>query len=138
MTVVTAFLALRVVVGLLFMAAGGSKLLRVAAVRHTMRCYAVLPETATRAFAPLLGPGEVLIGLALVLSLRIPVLASSRLIALTLLVLFSAAIASALRHGLRIPCGCGTLVGDHVITRMTLARNLAVLTVLALDTALIH
>lgn len=129
------FAALRVMVGLIFVAAGGSKVLRVAAVRHTVQRYALVSTAAARALAPLLGPAEILIGTALVLSPWAPALASARLLALALLALFSGAIGSALRRGLRIPCGCGILLGDHVITPATLGRNLALLAVLILDTA---
>ena len=128
--------ALRIAIGLIFVAAGGSKVLRVAAVQHTVQQYALVSTTLIRALAPLLGPAEILIGTALVLSPWAPVLAPARLAALTLLALFSSAIGSALYRGLRIPCGCGVLLGDHVITSATLARNLALLALLTLDTVL--
>jgi uncharacterized membrane protein YphA (DoxX/SURF4 family) len=134
--VVGIFAALRVMVGLIFVAAGGSKLLRVGAVRHTVQRYELVSTTAARALAPLLGPAEVLIGTALVLSPWAPALAPARLMALALLALFSGAIGSALYRGLRLPCGCGVLLGDHVITPATLWRNVALLAILLLDTAL--
>lgn len=130
------FAAIRIGCGLLFVAAGGSKVRRVASVRQTLRNYALLPPAATRVLAPLLGPVEIVVGLLLVLSPWSPALAAARLGALALLVLFSGAIASALYRGIRIPCGCGLLLGDHVITGVTLLRNLALLTMLSLDVVL--
>jgi uncharacterized membrane protein YphA (DoxX/SURF4 family) len=130
--------AFRVTLGLLFLAAGGSKVLRVASVRHTMQRYRLLPMAVTRVVAPVLGPLEIVIGLALALSPWVPALGPARLMALALLALFSGAIGSALYRGLRIPCGCGLLLGDHVITAAALGRNLAVLTLLTLDTALLR
>jgi uncharacterized membrane protein YphA (DoxX/SURF4 family) len=130
--------AFRVALGLLFLASGISKALRVASVRHTMQRYRLLPTAVTRVVAPILGPLEILVGLALVLSPWVPALAPVRLMALALLALFSGAIGSALLRGLRIPCGCGVLLGDHVITAATLGRNLALLTLLTLDAALLR
>lgn len=137
MIVVGLFAALHIMVGLVFVAAGGSKLRRVAAVRHTLQRYALISTTAARALAPFLGPAEILVGTALVLSPWAPTLAPARLTALALMALFSGAIGSALYRGLRIPCGCGILLGDHVITPATLGRNLALLALLILDTALL-
>lgn len=121
---------IRLAVGLLFVTAGASKLLRSRSVRHTVAQYRLLPAWLTSIVASLVGPAELLIGLALGLSSWLPLGGLPWLGAAALLALFSLAIASALARGLNIPCGCGLLVGDHVITPVTLARNLILLSLL--------
>lgn len=123
-------LLIRLAVGLLFVAAGASKLLRHHSIRRTVAQYRLLPGRVADLIAPLVGPAEILIGLALGLSPWLPLGGFSWLGAAAMLALFSLAIASALARGLNIPCGCGLLVGDHVITPATLARNLILLSLL--------
>jgi hypothetical protein len=69
----------------------------------------------------------------MLLSTWLPVYRLAWSLTSSLLLIFSAAIASALLRGLKIPCGCGLLLNGHVISWMTLGRNLLMLAVLVLD-----
>jgi hypothetical protein len=123
--------------GLLFIAAGISKLLRTRSVHHTVERYRLLPSGGVKVVAWLLGPIELATGTLLVLSPWIPVHPLAWTTATGLLLLFSIAIGSALARGISIPCGCGLLLGDHVITPITLSRNLLLLTLLIVDCMLV-
>lgn len=120
----------RVLVGLLFLAAGVSKLRRRRSVRLTIERYRLLPSAVAGLAAILLGPAEVVVGAGLALSAAFTSVELAWFGAEALLVFFSLAIALALARGLDIPCGCGLLLGDHAITKTVLARNLALIGVL--------
>jgi len=119
--------------GLLFLAGGISKSLRKSSVLHAVSNYRLLPPLAARAVAHLLAPVEAISGALLLLSLLFPVYQLAWTLATGLLFVFTIAVASALMRGLSIPCGCGILLAGHTITWATLARNLVMLAVLALD-----
>ncbi len=119
-------------IGLLFFAAGVSKMLRRRSVQLTVKRYRFLPAATVRPAALVLGPVEIVVGFALVVSPWAPPAGVAWIGAAILLALFSMAIASALARGLVIPCGCGILLGDHAVTPLILARNLALLAVLCL------
>jgi hypothetical protein len=124
--------AINLGIGLLFAAAGVSKMLRRRSMRRIVEQYRLLPSAVVGLIAQLLGPIEVVVGSALALSPWWPAAGVAWIGAAALLVMFSLAIASALARGLIIPCGCGVLLGDHAITPLILARNLVLLVVLCL------
>jgi uncharacterized membrane protein YphA (DoxX/SURF4 family) len=121
--------------GLLFLAAGASKLLRWRSVRHTVMQYRLLPSPGAGIFAWLIVPAELTAGALLMCSLWLPVHTVAWAIAGGLLALFSIAIGSALIRGIFIPCGCGWLLGNHTITPAALARNLLLIAALSADFA---
>ena len=127
--------AVRTGVGLVFIAAALSKLLRPRSVRITVERYALLPSALVSIVALLLAPIELVTGLLLVLLARSSIYGVALALATGLLLLFSVAIASALARGLVISCGCGTLFGDHVVTPAALVRNVLLLIFLAIDSA---
>jgi Methylamine utilisation protein MauE len=119
-------------IGLLFFAAGVSKMLRRHSVQLTVKRYRFLPAATVGPAALALGPAEIVVGSALVVSPWLPSAGLAWIGAAILLTLFSVAIASALARGLVIPCGCGILLGDHAVTPLILARNLTLLALLFL------
>lgn len=121
------------VLGCVFASAGISKLLRPNAVRATVEGYRLLAPAPSRVVARLLGPVEVATGMLLAASPVLPFAQGVRIAAGLELVGFSGVIASALARGIRIPCGCGPIVGDHVVTRTSLVRN-GVLILLVMST----
>lgn len=124
--------AIRLGIGLLFFAAGVSKMLRRSSVRLTVERYRLLPSAIVGLAADLLGPSEVVVGSALAFSPWLPLARMASIGAATLLVGFSLAIGSALARGISIPCGCGVLLGDHAVTPSILVRNMTLLLILYL------
>lgn len=124
---------LRTAFGVIFVTAGGSKLLRRRSIERMVAGYELMPDALVRAVTVALAPAEIAGGLLLLASLWLPVYPLAWLTAVTLLAAFSLAVASALARGLEIPCGCGVLLNGHVITRATLGRNLVFLALFALD-----
>jgi hypothetical protein len=120
------------VLGLIFLSAGVSKVLRPRAVRRVVRGYDVLPARAVGPVSRALGPVEIVTGILLAVAPLIRAGRAARTLAWVELVLFSGVIGSALHRGIRIPCGCGPIVGDHMIGRSTLIRNLVFAGVLVL------
>jgi len=119
--------------GFIFLAAGISKFLRISSVAHVVSNYRLLPYSAARVTACLLATLESSAGILLLLSPWLPLYWFAWNLTTSLLLIFSVAIASALLRGLKIPCGCGPLLNGHVISWMTLGRNLLMLAVLVLD-----
>lgn len=119
--------------GFIFLAAGISKFLRTSSVVHAVSSYRLLPHSAERTAACALATLELSAGVLLLLSLWLPLYRFAWSLTIGLLFIFSLAIASALVRGLKIPCGCGLLLNGHVISWMTLGRNLLMLAVLVLD-----
>ena len=95
--------------------------------------YRLVPRPLLPLFAGMLGPTELMAGILLLASLWLPIHYLAWSLATGLLIAFTIAVASALARGLEITCGCGALLNGHVITRATLARNVALLSLLALD-----
>ncbi len=126
----------RLCLGLLFIAAGAFKARRARAVRRVVERYRLLPAAGAAITARLLAPVEIATGALVILSLWAPIHALAWVAAAGLLTLFSVAVGSALARGIVVPCGCGPLLGDHVITPLTLARNVALLSILTVDFAL--
>ena len=123
----------RLGLGLLFLISGGSKFLRARSVERMVANYRLVPRSLLPIVKLMLAPAEVAAGVLLLLSLWLPVYAIAWVLAFGLILVFTAGVASALLRGLEIPCGCGLLLNGHVITHATLVRNLALLSLLALD-----
>ena len=95
--------------------------------------YRLLPGALVPLVTATLAPMEFVTGVLLVLSLRLPVYLLAWTLAFGVLLFFSIAIYSALARGLKIPCGCSPMLNGHVVTRVTLTRNLILLSLLVLD-----
>lgn len=113
---------LRILLGVLFLAAGWPKFQDPAAFSASVAHYHLLPETAGRVVALVLPPLELLIGVCLVLGVLD---AGASLLALALLVVFTGAIGSALARGLDISCGCFDTEGGSRVGLGKLAENAA-------------
>ena len=125
--------SIRLSLGLVFVTSGASKLLRQSSIRHVIAQYRLLPHDGVGPAALGLAIGEIGAGFLLVLSFLPPLAAPAIVSAATLLCLFSAAIASALRRGIVVPCGCSLILNGHVVTWATFARNQALLALLLAD-----
>ena len=125
--------AVRLGFGVLFLAAGVSKLLRAGSVRNIVARYRLLPAAMVPFAAQLVAAAEVIAGLLLILSVRAPVYGAAWMLAAGLLSLFSLAILSTLARGITVPCGCAPLLNGHVVTWATLQRNLLLLSLLVVD-----
>ena len=128
--------AVRLGFGVLFLAAGVSKLLRIGSVRHILAKYRLLPEAMLPFAAQVLGAAEVIAGSLLILSVRLPVYETAWMLTAGLLAVFSTAVLLTLARGITIPCGCTRLLNGHVVTWATLRRNLLLLSLLVLDRAM--
>ena len=124
---------IRSVFGLLFLASGASKLLRARSVERIIAAYRLLPRSLLPIARRLLGPAEIAAGALLLASLWLPIYLLGWILAFGLLLGFSIGQAAVLARGLEIACGCGLLLNGHVVTRVTLARNLGLLSLLILD-----
>ena len=123
----------RLGIGLLFLMSGASKFLHAWSVRRMVANYRLVPRLLLPIVTRMLAPAEAAAGILLLMSLWLPLYGIAWTLAAGLLLAFSVAVASALARGLQIPCGCGLLLNGHVITPATLLRNLALLSLLALD-----
>lgn len=118
--VAPAVLAARLVLGVLFVVAGASKLRDGDRFRRAVETYAVLPPRMARVVARVVPPVECLAGALLVVGLLPSVAAAA--VAL-LLVAFTAAITVNLLRGRRIDCGCFDAPGGQPISWTTVGRN---------------
>lgn len=125
--------SVRLSLGLLFVSAGASKLLRQSSIRHVIAQYRLLPHDGVAPAALGLAVGEIGVGILLMLSFLPPLAAPAIVSAAMLLCVFSAVIASALLRGIVVPCGCSLILNGHVVTWATFARNQALLTLLLAD-----
>ncbi len=118
--------ALRIVVGFVFLLSSSSKVRRPAEFARMVMDYRVLPPLASQAFAYVLIPTEVFLGLAFL---------SGRLwgvalwLAIGVLMLFLAAVGINLRRGRKVACGCFGRADERLSGR-TLARLLLLLAAL--------
>lgn len=102
--VVFAALAVRTVVGMVFVLGGLTKLCHWRELRGIVRGYRLLPTAAVPMVVVLLPPLELLVGASLVLSVAVPWTIAA---AASLLLVFAAAMAINLRRGrVDIDCGC--------------------------------
>ena len=129
--VVTAIV--RVGFGVLFLAAGVSKLLRLGSVEHILARYRLLPKAIVPFAARCLAAAEIIAGLLLMFSIRLPVYDAAWMLAAGLLAVFSIAVLLTLARGITVPCGCALLLNGHVVTWATLQRNLLLLSLLVVD-----
>lgn len=93
----------RLVVGVVWLYAGGAKVPYPADSVRAVRAYQLLPESAVTPVAYLLPTVEIVIGLALVAGVFTRV---SAVVSALLFVVFIAGISSAWARGLQIDCGC--------------------------------
>ena len=132
MDVGTLVVAIRVAVGVLFVATSAAKLRAgPAAVMRAIGAYKILPERWTALLGRSLGPAELLVGVMLVLGVTTPAAAIAGVV---LLVMFNVAIGAALRRGRRNECGCG--IAEMPISRRLIARNTALIVLLLVSTTL--
>lgn len=125
--------SVRLCLGLVFVVAGASKLLRQSSIRHVIAEYRLLPQEGIAPAAFGLAIGEIGIGLMLILSFLPPLAVPAIVSAAALLSLLSVAVASALLRGIAVPCGCSLILNGHVVTWATFARNQALLALLLAD-----
>lgn len=111
---------LRVVLGILFIVAAWPKLADPAGFAQAVSHYRILPEPAERALALTLPPLEMLCGICLVLGVLD---AGASAVVLTLMVVFTAAVFSALLRGLDISCGCFDTDGGARVGLAKVAEN---------------
>jgi hypothetical protein len=123
----------RLAFGVLFLAAGVSKSLRIGSVRHVLAGYRMLPNSWLASAAFVLVAAEIIAGLSLLVSLCLPVYEGAWILTSGLLMLFSIAVLATLVRGITIPCGCTRLLNGHVVTWSTLGRNLLLLSLLFVD-----
>ena len=114
----------RVGVGGVFIWASIDKLAHPGAFATAISHYRLVPVALLHAFAMLLPVVEAVAGLALVLGWR---RRGAALVCTALLVVFLAAIASALARGLDISCGCFHTDGGHAVGVGLLWRDLLLL-----------
>jgi uncharacterized membrane protein YphA (DoxX/SURF4 family) len=116
--------ALRLGLGGLFVVTGALKILDPSAFAIEIHNYQLLP-----ALAPLLAASlpaiELAVGVALVLGTR-PWVRAGALATFALMVVFTAAVASAVLRGINISCGCFG-AGSGPVTLLTVARDVALL-----------
>jgi len=114
-------LGLRVVVGVTLVAASIDKIAEPAAFALSIANYRVLPDSLTLYPATFLPWMELLCGLSLLFGLMVR---GSALLTSFMLILFTAAVLSALLRGLDIACGCFTQgQGAEVIGWWKIAEN---------------
>lgn len=120
----------RLLVGLIFIAAGAAKALRPRSeLQQAINGYRLLPRAITPAVAAMLPISELLVGVLLVLDVARPIPAAA---AGVLLLTFAAAGAVNLGRGRRISCGCyGSLVPDASLSWTLVMRNTALAAVAA-------
>jgi uncharacterized membrane protein YphA (DoxX/SURF4 family) len=107
---------LRIAVGGVFVAASVPKILDPAGFSRNIFHYEILPTKLVNAIAITLPWIELLVGLCLIVGFRVR---GAALVAIVSLVVFTAAMSSALARGLNIDCGCfktsGTPLGPERI-----------------------
>lgn len=115
--------AAHIAVGLIFVSAGARKLLHAQEFRGIVAAYRLLPAGAEVVVAALMGPLELLLGLASILHWGMPVTA---LAVATLLIVFAAAMAINIRRGrAAIECGCFRTALRQELEWRLVARNVA-------------
>ena len=119
--------------GVLFLAAGVSKLLRLGSVEHILARYRLLPDSMLSVAARFLAAAEIIAGLMLLMSVRLPIYHAAWILTAGLLAVFSTVVLVTLARGITAPCGCALLLNGHVVTWATLQRNLLLLSLLVID-----
>jgi len=96
-------LALRIIVGAIFMYAGASKLIKPEQFADSIASFQVLPDTLINILALGLPPVEILAGLMMIIGWH---WRAANLAILGLTLVFAVALAQGLARGLQIDCGC--------------------------------
>lgn len=110
----------RFVLATIFVLAGTAKLARRREFAEAVRNYQLLPVWASEVVSRSLPPGELIVGVLLLLGVApVPVAA----VAAFCLLAFSVAIAMNLLRGRRIDCGCFGLVADSQLTWSSVGQN---------------
>lgn len=113
-------LVLRVALGALFVAAAWPKLADPTAFATSVSNYKMLPLPVERVLALVLPPLELLVGLALIVGVLD---AGASAIVFGLMLVFTAAVGTALVRGLDISCGCFDTEGGAKVGVAKLAEN---------------
>jgi uncharacterized membrane protein YphA (DoxX/SURF4 family) len=113
---------LRIGLGVLFVAAALPKLQDPAAFAKAVGNYHLLPETAERVLALALPVLELIVGACLILGVLD---AGASLLVLGLMIVFTAAVGSAVARGLDISCGCFDTEGGAKVGAEKIVENLA-------------
>ncbi len=114
---------LRIALGAIFLAAALPKLQDPAAFSKAVANYRMLPVPYERALALVLPPLELFIGAFLILGVLD---AGASLLAFVLMIVFTAAVGSALARGLDISCGCFESHGGTKVGMKKIVENLAI------------
>jgi uncharacterized membrane protein YphA (DoxX/SURF4 family) len=117
-------LALRIVLGGIFLYAGGLKIGDPAAFAGSVAAYKLLPTFGNYLVAATLPWVEVLCGLLLVIGVRIRPAAT---LILLMNLVFAVALSSAIIRGLDIDCGCFRQGGPKTSPWLALLRDLALI-----------
>jgi uncharacterized membrane protein YphA (DoxX/SURF4 family) len=123
--------AARLLLGVVWLVAGASKITDLDASVRAVRAYRLLPETAAQVVGAGLPVVELLLGALLVVGVAVRAVA---LVSAVLMLAFVVGIASAWARGLRIDCGCfgsgGELAaGQDPTYGLELARDAALLVI---------
>lgn len=114
-------LAIRVFIGGYFLIAAVPKIVEPLVFATSISHYEMLPGFMVNAFALVLPWLELLVGVGLVVGFRVR---TSALISGVLLVMFSAAVAWAVIHGLSIDCGCFGADGGEEVSWIKVGKNM--------------
>lgn len=121
-------LAVRVVLGVVFLIAAYSKLSNIELAQMSVRAYELLPDDVANVFAIILSVTELTVGVFLLLGIKTRIAAS---VALTLLVIFVSGIISVWARGISIDCGCfssgGAVTDGSERYPMEILRDLALI-----------
>lgn len=116
---------MRVAVGGLFLVAGITKIGHAADLASAITAYRLgLPPPLVAVMAVALPPLEILLGMYLIAGLLLPF---SSAIAVTLLALFTIAVASVVVRGVSAPCGCFGPGDNQPSTWLTVVRDVCFL-----------
>jgi uncharacterized membrane protein YphA (DoxX/SURF4 family) len=113
-------LVLRVAMGALFVAAAWPKLTDPTAFATSVSNYRMLPVPVERVLALVLPPLELFAGIALIVGVLD---AGASVVVFSLMVVFTAAVGTALARGLDISCGCFDTEGGPKVGVAKLAEN---------------
>lgn len=119
-----AIAGLRAIIGMIFLSAGVSKLLRRTSLERMMHLHGLHHPLSARFAAGGLAAAEILIGLVMLLGWTREMVAISALAAIALLLLFGALAARLARRGQPFECRCGPLLASHTSGTAVAIRNL--------------
>lgn len=120
-------ISLRVSAGLFFAAAGAMKAIEPHAFISAITAFALIPEPFVRVAAFAVITGEMFFGTLLMLGIAPR---AAGMVLITAMVLFTAAIISALVRGIELSCGCFGAASADAIGPWTILRNALIITTL--------